>query len=130
MISLDKKYKTRDGRDVRVLCVDAGGPFPVIALVDQQLVYRFAEDGMLGRGKGHDLDLIEVKPEHRGWMNVYKTYDNISPGLMGGGIFPHKHQADEQSKNGPLCGLSDRIACIPVHFEEGLGLPFPEEQKL
>ncbi len=137
MISLDRKYKTRDGRDVRVLCVDGPDPcYPVVAVVrcSNELHWEpfdFTVDGRKHREDNPSAsDLIEVKPEHHGWMNVYRTYGGIEPGLMGGGIFPTKHKADEQAKNGPLCGLSDRIACIPVHFEEGLGLPFPEEQKL
>ena len=38
MISLDKTYKTRDGREVRLLMVDGGGQWPVIG------AYR-CEDG-------------------------------------------------------------------------------------
>lgn len=35
LISVNKKYKTYDGRDVRVLCVDAPRlEYPVLALVD------------------------------------------------------------------------------------------------
>jgi hypothetical protein len=36
LVSMDKRYKTRDGRDVRVLCVDnvtAHGVYPVVAVI-------------------------------------------------------------------------------------------------
>ena len=33
MINIDKKYKTRDGREVRLLCTDAPGIYPVVGII-------------------------------------------------------------------------------------------------
>lgn len=61
-ISLLKKYKTRDGRDVRLLCTDGPGEYPVIGTVKGCM----APHSWSNTGK-HDLhydetpkDLIEV----------------------------------------------------------------------
>ena len=64
MISMNKKYRTRGGQDVRVLCVD--GPndvFPVIAIVGCE-VRSFRLDGSYSLAINNEnlLDLIEVSP--------------------------------------------------------------------
>lgn len=71
-ISMDKKYKTRSGLPVRILCVDrmAEGikfsPRPVIALVkhiDHEVVVYYHIDGSYRTGQSSDdFDLIEISP--------------------------------------------------------------------
>lgn len=66
MISMDKKYKTRDGRPVRLLCVDRAGGHPVVALVGfsgQDTVSSYLPSGARfadGEYNESVLDLIEV----------------------------------------------------------------------
>jgi len=65
MINMTKKYRTRDGRYVRVLCVDREGTQPVVALVKYtdgtECLAAFDADGKY-RGVPSDFDLIEVGP--------------------------------------------------------------------
>jgi len=63
-IEMSKKYVSRSGEAVRVLCTDfEGGPQPVIAVVDGE-PWCFTADGYyLGSEEEHDYDLIEVKDE-------------------------------------------------------------------
>jgi len=70
-ISLDKKYKYRNGEPARILCVDGNKPdFPVVS----QTV-----DGVL---RGHrpqgacqleGFDLVEVHEPRTLWVNEYRT---------------------------------------------------------
>ena len=65
LISMDKQYKTRDGRSVRILCVDReDSSFPVVALVadenDDDLAIYTADGSFFRDGTQHRLDLIEV----------------------------------------------------------------------
>jgi len=63
MISMDKTYKTRDGCDVRIACVNAGSNAPVVAVVnDETMVY--AADGRFFSAIQRESvwDLIEVSP--------------------------------------------------------------------
>jgi hypothetical protein len=69
LISLDKQYKTRDGRNVRVLCVDRkSAVYPVLALIetgDDEDVACFTADGFYYANKNRSKcrhDLIEVQP--------------------------------------------------------------------
>lgn len=48
-INMTDKYETRNGKAVRVLCVDYKSKFPVLALItgknDEEFVYEFDENG-------------------------------------------------------------------------------------
>ena len=73
-----KKLRTRDGRKVlRILCTDARGPFPVIALVEKfdglsDVAYSYTSDGHYYEEREHDHDLVFETEKHEGWANVYK----------------------------------------------------------
>lgn len=65
LISLDKKYKTRCGYPVRVLCVDRKDTvWPVVAMYQKEncegVSFHKINDGTAWNGR--DLDLIEVSP--------------------------------------------------------------------
>ncbi len=66
MIELGKKYRTRDGREVRIYAVDAKGSEPILCMINEPDVgdwfsRTYPESG---RYSGEDCDdLIEVQPE-------------------------------------------------------------------
>lgn len=69
-------------------------------------------DGGLCANRSSKYDIIEVPKRIQGWVNVYKLSEG---GFYFGGIWEIKEQAD-------IGDAPDRIACIPVDFEEGEGL--------
>ena len=115
MISMDKQYTTRDGRPVRVLCVDAKGDFPVVAVVDNegsQEPEMFTQDGFYYSGKDQSsYDLIEVKPKRtvEFWLN---HYDEVMPAV-------HKTLAAAVEGRMPNCFATTHHT---ITFEEGEGL--------
>lgn len=76
MISMDKKYRTRDGRDVRLLCVDGPKHAPVIGTIGEVLGQWTSSGTFDFFGRSTDLDLIEYhEPDIRTiWVNVYKGW--------------------------------------------------------
>lgn len=67
MISMNKKYQTRSGLPVRILCVDAKTEdYPVIGLISVKTGEKtssFTKDGnFLTTGESGKYDLIEVSP--------------------------------------------------------------------
>lgn len=111
MIDPAKTYRTRDGREVRIYAVDGkpGTPNQVHgAILDdgEWFVKAWFADGMYSVSPG-DLDLIECKKKHVGWVNVY-------PGGLLGDAHKTKGEADQVGRT--------RIACIRIEFEEGEGL--------
>lgn len=65
-ISMDKQYRTRDGREVRVLCVDRSHQnYPVVALIgDDGAIESFTAEGSHQAHSVGDseFDLIEYNP--------------------------------------------------------------------
>ncbi len=79
LISMDKKYKTRDGKFVRVLCVDNDDEeFPVIASI-KGVALNFTSTGAFHTipDYEHPLDLIEQPQEHSVWIEVFKSNGDI-----------------------------------------------------
>jgi hypothetical protein len=119
MISKDKTYRTRDGREVRIYATDAGGLFPVHGAIlcdDLWIGMKWTEEG-----KTHFFnpscmvstvdDLAEVKPriQRTVWLNVY----------------PDKNGDYSQLRNlADALATTDRLACVKVEIdcEEGEGL--------
>lgn len=112
MIEMGKQYKTRDGRDVRLLMIEGTPDYPVIGAVEEDEGYEpqsWTADGVFVSGSpGSDFDLIEVKPERTLWLNVYPTWVGMNMHLTRG-------DADKY-------GNYNRIACVPVTYREGDGL--------
>jgi len=112
MIDINKKYRTRDGREVRIYATDGQDEWPIHGATLKSFGWSsecWTKDGSSLTSRPHDDDLIEVRPRHKRtvWLNVYNE----------GG--PTAHSLKEQAD----C-YSGRIACIKVEldFEEGEGL--------
>lgn len=79
LIDLTKPVQTRDGRQVRILCCDAEGPYPVIALLrdfggEVPMTYTFS-GCQYGPDQQSSSDLVNVpeKPKTysiRRWIGV------------------------------------------------------------
>lgn len=119
MISKDKHYRTRDGREVRIYATDGFGIQCVHGAYRDNngdwAMWLWGINGeatCLSREGEDDRDLIEVKTRHKRtvWLNVYED-DIIGP------FVSRSHAAFEMWEK-------PRIACIKVDldFEEGEGL--------
>lgn len=119
MISKDKTYRTRDGREVRIYATDAGGLFPVhgAILCDGLWIgMKWTLDGHthFTQNNAHISidDLAEMKPRHKRtvWLNVFEGDGGVA-------AFTIKDAADKFNSR-------RRIGCIRVDldFEEGEGL--------
>jgi len=112
MISKDKQYRTRNGREVRIYATDgAKGKIHGAMLTDEGWEHRtWMSDGRIVLCQEHDYDLIEVRPRHKRtvWVNVYDRHTFL---------YDNRKDADGSRAD-------DRIACIKVDldFEEGEGL--------
>jgi len=83
MIDITKKYQTRDGRPVRLLCVDRRGCFDrsVVALVGprgggpvtEESIASYYPDGRDFKGKTTQDDLVEIVETTYEYMNVYDS---------------------------------------------------------
>jgi hypothetical protein len=66
MIDMNKTYRTVAGQDVRILCVDCSGEFPVIGLITRcshprhEVVHGWDSHG--NQGSHPNYNLVEVTP--------------------------------------------------------------------
>lgn len=104
-IERDKVYIDGRGQRYRVVCVDGGANFPVIAVNDNGDVYTFTSEGAFYTRADTDLDLVcEVKVKQVRYVNIYPN----------GTVFDHKSKRDAENVAG-----ASRLACIRVEYEEG-----------
>lgn len=119
MISMDKKYQTRDGHPVRILCVD--GPdenYPVIGIIDNEgEPSTWTKEGYYIQNSVEPdyNDLVEVN----GWVNIYRH--NVTNEIeFGRTVWRTKEEAEKGTTRGFV--EYELIARIPVSFNEGDGL--------
>ena len=75
-----QKVITRDGREVRIICTDAKGDEPIIALVynnsrDEENVYTYNRDGYFYNNNDSDLHLLFDNIKKVGWVNIYSEQE-------------------------------------------------------
>lgn len=78
-IDINKKYRYRNGKPARILCVDAPGDQPVISINNEGSVHGHEANGnFYPYGGSSRSDLIEVR-EPREWKAVVVTNDARLP---------------------------------------------------
>ena len=106
-----KKVVTRGNRTVkRILCTDARGDYPIVALVDcgsydNSLSYT-KDGGFYASGETSVNDLFFATEKHEGWVNVYRDFDD----MMCGSVFA----TEEDAK----CKAKTAIATVKIEWEE------------
>ena len=88
-----QKVITRDGREVRIICTDVKGEYPIIALIpdkQQELTYRYLINGRQLTYTDSPLDLCFPTTKREGWVNIYSEQEYRHPGEN---IFSTKEEA-------------------------------------
>ena len=108
MISMNKKYQTRDGRPVEIVTTSArdSPKWPVMGYIGDWTAFSFwSPEGIYDvNGRRSNLDLVEAKPKRALWLNVYPK-DEV-----------HAHESREDADE---CAGARRIARLKVEFDEG-----------
>lgn len=113
-IEMGKEYQTRDGRKVRILCVD--GPndvYPVVGFIESSGPQTWAPDGTFrvsAGARGCDQDLVPVPVTKTVYVNVYRGRD--TPAF--GDPYPSRAECDRIAGRGP-----ERTGCIKITYTEG-----------
>jgi hypothetical protein len=114
MISKDKQYRTRDGREVRIYATDGTEPHPIHgAVLDEEEggwePYSWTDDGYFYDDKEavpHDIIEAKQRIKRTVWLNVFRNGEVVSTSE------PPDHY------------ITTIFACVPVEIdcEEGEGL--------
>lgn len=111
-----KKVITRDGRLVkRILCVDAKGDYPIVALIkstDEKEEYpiRYTVDGRYSPQYEKQLDLFFVPEKYEKWTNVYKK---SKEDIYFGEIYSSEKEAKDNINPFVNC-----VATVKIEWEE------------
>ena len=110
----NQKVVTRDGKNVRIICINAKGNFPIIALVEThngtETVLRLKEDGHFYNDAEDSRDLFFVTEKQERWVNIYKNKEGYYPGRF---FCSTKEEAVNLR-----CIEAECIATIKVEWEE------------
>lgn len=91
-----RKVVTRDGRQARIICMDAKIDKPIVALVtafdNSEVIYRYTKDGLISSCGECNLDLLFANEIREGWVNIYKMPDTDQ--LEASCIFGTKEEAE------------------------------------
>lgn len=109
---------TRDGKDARIICFNAKGEYPIIALIqdidDNEHSVECAEQYT---NKGEFYKSIDIMPDlmmkeihHEGWINIYKSKTNTE---CGGIIYNSEKDAKKYKSNN-----ANYITTIKIEWDE------------
>jgi hypothetical protein len=110
MIEMGKKYQTRDGRAVRILCVDGPDPeYPVVGWEEGNVnVLVWKADGRYNPDVSIHADLIPVPTKHEGWLVI--SWISSGHYLDGEVVWNSYEEAVEQMNR--LSGIEQHIAHV------------------
>lgn len=115
MIDMNKKYRTRGGRDVTLLTTSGRGGWPIVGYITENgdLPEAWSATGQYYEDTKSDLDLVEVVEPvtEELWVNLYPPNSRLPA------CHSSKAIADYRAK-------PDRIACVKVTvtYKPGDGL--------
>ena len=104
-----RKVVTRNGRSARIICTDAKGNYPIVALIEEggyDNALSYTKDGKLYVEETNDYDLFFATEKHEGWVNMYRDFDD----MMCGSVFA----TEEDAK----CNAKTAIATVKIEWEE------------
>ena len=104
-----KKVVTKECKKVRIICTDARGSYPVVALIEESYydnALSYTDDGKLYNGESNVYDLFFAPEKHEGWVNVYRDFDDV----MCGSVFA----TEEDAK----CKAKTAIATVRIEWGE------------
>ena len=116
-----KPLMTRSGFNARIICDDAPGDFPIVAIIDKMSMVdncvthiAYTKDGWINPdGIPSPYDLFFATKKYEGWVNVFKNYDGKN--YVTYSIFKSKEDAEKEGKQ-----WDGYITTIKIEWEEDL----------
>ena len=110
-----RKVVTRDGREARIICTDAMGDYPIVALIESfdstaERADSFTSKGSYYIGEISNNDLFFDLEKHEGFINIFRdrsghTYTNSY-------IYKSREDAKE------ACITNNYLTTIKIEWEE------------
>ena len=113
----NREIVTRDGRKViKVLCTDAKGPNPVVALIERydkvmDNAFQYTKDGKYFNNGTDEKDLFFAPEKKEGWINLYKNANGTN--WLCPQPFTSKEEAEKAGKT-----YTCSVTTIKIEWEE------------
>ena len=112
----NRKVITRDGRNARIIYIDAKGDYPIIALIENiqnnEMPFSYTKDGIHKTNIIDSKDLFFAPEKHEGWVNLLKNL-NGNAFIGDPSIYKSKEDAEESMKD-----CNNYMAAIKISWEE------------
>lgn len=109
----DRHIVTRDGKDAKIICTNAKGNFPIIALVEtyngNETVLRLKENGRFYNDTENSRDLFFAPEKKEGWINLFKINSTLTIGEV--------YNTEEEAK-AAVVGSLVYISTVKIEWEE------------
>ena len=109
-----KKVVTREGKTVkRILCTDARGSYPVVALIEESYydnALSYTEDGKLYNGESNVYDLFFAPEKQEMYINIYRGATGVGSGSV---LYDSREEAEKVGKTDDYY-----VATAKVEWEE------------
>lgn len=114
----NRKVVAENGRSARIICTDAKGRFPVIALVfdvenDYEDIYFYTQDGECSDISDGPMNLFFAPEKKEGYINLYRSKLGIVPHQTSFCVLSNEDAEREAAKY-----PDDFIATAKVTWEE------------
>ena len=112
----ERKIVTRDGREIkRILCVDAKGNYPIVALIkskDEKEEYplRYTVSGKYDSSCEKQMDLFFAPEKYERWTNVYHR-------SKGDIYFGEVYSSEKEAKDN-MNPFANCVATVKIEWEE------------
>ena len=107
-----KRVVTRDGRNVKILCINFTKAQHIIAQIEgNDYSIAFHKDGIFVNGCESNCDLFFAPEKEEGWINSFS--DVVHDRVSSYSIFKSKEDAEKSGK-----GQSDYVTTIKIEWEE------------
>lgn len=111
----NREVVTRDGRKVRIICIDRKGATPIIALINDRLseecCFSFYPDGKFYENYESDIDLFFAPKKHTDYINLYRNEFGY---FLGGG----EYSTEDEAKKVAARAVDTYITTIKAEREE------------
>ena len=112
LANTSRKVVTKNGRSVRIICTDAKGKYPVVALVldednDYEDIEFYTPYGECSDISECNINLFFAPVKREGYVNVYRSITQAH--RFTGSIYDTKEKADEIAKCNPRYVTTTKI---------------------
>lgn len=114
-----KPVRARAGMAARIICKNAKGDRPIVALVTEEsggeTPRSFKKDGSHGWGVESLLDLVNIPEEYAGWVSLRKN--NYNGNIVTSGVYASREMAERDNELLSYCGETF-VTTVKIEWRE------------